>query len=84
VLHASEKSLQFAFLAVFAIKAVSVGHGFCGCDATGVVVGFSAFGVVRWWLIHGDEEDICVVNNKEGNDVMSRRISREVNRDKIV
>jgi hypothetical protein len=46
-------------------------------------VGFSAFGFVRWWLIHGDEEDICVVNNKEGNDVMSRRISREVNSDKI-
>jgi hypothetical protein len=81
--HVSEQSLQFAFLAVFAIKAISVDHGFCGCDATGVVVGFSAFGVVLWWLIHGDE-DICVVNNKEGNDVRSRRISREVNGDKIV
>jgi hypothetical protein len=45
-------------------------------------VGFSAFGVVLWLLIHGDE-DICVVNKQEGNDVRSRRISREVNGDKI-
>jgi hypothetical protein len=81
VLHSCEQSLQFAFLTVFAIKAVSVDHSLCGCDAIGVVVGCSAFGLVRWRLIHGDE-DICVVNNKEGGDVMSRRLSREGNGDK--
>jgi hypothetical protein len=83
VFHTCEQSLEFAFLAVFAIKAVSVDHSFCGCDAAGVVVGFSAFDLVRWQLIHGDE-DICVVNNKEGGDVMSRRFSREGNGDKSV